>query len=286
MSITTAPTPQLKQPAPNDVTLGAHRQPSTSEVAPTPPAAQTDDEKLSPKYLALARREKMLLKRDQELKERETKLASKEAEYQTSYVPKAKLKERAMTDPLGVLSDLEVTPDQFTQALLNQRPEDVVYQKLMSRIELLESKLSETATNAETQKKQEYEQAVNQIRRDVKLSIDGSEEFETIKAMGAEEAVVRLIEETFKTQKIVLDIREACEEVESHLVDEAMKMTSLKKVQSRLNPSPEAAPQQPSPKQQPQQIKTLTNAGTAAPSKPLTNKERREKAILAFQGKL
>lgn len=265
-------------------------QPRQPDIGGTPEVTEAPKEDLlSPKYAELARKEKALVRkfqaREQEFKAREEALKAKEAEYQTSYVPKKSLTERFQKDPLGLAGEYGVGYDQIVQAALNQP--DPVNQKLIARIEELEGRLNQGVTNQEKQQKDAYDQAVNQIRNDTKLLVDGNESFETIKETNSVDAVVELIEETFKQEGILLTVEDAAKQVEDYLVEEAFKMAQLKKVKLRLSPplSEETAlkPQPEIPQKQP--MKTLTNAVSAS-SKPLNANDRRQRAILAFQGKL
>ncbi len=80
-------------------------------------------------------------------------------------------------------------------------------------------------------------------------------------------------------------MEEAAKEIETYLLDEAMKLAGLNKVKQRLKPAaPQAATEKPpgEPASKQSQAKpTLTNAMSA--TRPLTPKER---AMLAFRGEL
>jgi hypothetical protein len=83
-----------------------------------------------------------------------------------------------------------------------------------------------------------------------------------------------------------LDIEDAARQVEEHLVEEAYKLAQLSKVQSRFKPAaPDSAK---APTQQQQGLKTLTNSVTQdqPTNTRLTDKQRRERAVAAFMGKL
>lgn len=277
----------------NDVTGGA-RQVDTGETPPAAAATATPEKKedfLSPKFAALARQEKQIRAGVQKLKaDREAFEAEKSARL-NGYIPKDKLK----SDPLAAFTDAGTSYDEIAQALLNspQGQVDPTMRAAQAKIAELESKL-----NAFTQKQEEtqttaYKQALDTIRHKVSGLISSNPEFETIKALDQTEAVVALIEETFKSDGYVMSEEDAAREVEEHLVEEAIRMAGLEKVKKKLAPPPaEVAPQaaQPAlekqPSQQQQQIRTLSNAVNSTTPMRLTEKQRRERAILAAQGKL
>ena len=266
MSVTpTAPTPN----APGQTNINE---------APAPAATpETKPELISPKFAALARKEKELRRAVEAQRAREEQLKSKESEYQTNYVPKSRLLE----DPLSALSELGITYDQIVQMALKPQ-KDPTIAALEKEIQALKKTSEDNTTSMQAQQAAQYEQALNQIRNDTKQLVSANAEFETIKSQGAEEAVVKLIEETFKADGFVMSIDDAAKAVEDYLVEEGLKYAQLSKVQARLKPKVEEQP----PQQGTQPIKTLTNAATAAPSTPLSAKDRRQRAILAFKGQL
>lgn len=285
-----------KQPTTNDVTGSAPRQENTPETPPPAPAATKTEEKkddfLSPKFAALARQEKQIRAERQRLKdEREAFEREKEARL-NGYIPKDKFK----ADPFSALQEAGTSYDELTQAFLNspQGQVDPTVRALQSELAQVRSELSQFKQKQDESQSTAYKQAIETVRRNVTGLVEKSSDFETIKALGQEEAVVALIEETFKAEGYVMTEEEAAREVEEHLLEEAIRMASLEKVKKKLAPAPvESAPtsqaEQPSAEKQPiqqQQIKTLSNAVQATAPRGLTERERRERAILAAQGKL
>lgn len=254
--------------------------PATTEV--TPEVKTETESPLSPKFAALARKERALRAEAQKLKAREEAMKAQEADYSSKYIPK----DRLTKDPLGVLTEQGLTMDQITNMLLNQPgPQDQAVSRLEAKIQELEAKLQKQVTTQEETQTQNYDRAVNQIRNEAKLLVDSDPAFETIKDTDNVEAIVELIKETYASDNIVLSVQDAAKQIEDYLIEEAMKMASLKKVKEKLTPQ-EVVEAQQSPAQTPQsQLKTLTNA-VSATSKPMSNKDRRERAILAFKGQL
>ncbi len=275
---------------------------TTSGTQPETPEEpkKAAEEPLSSQYAVLARKEKALRakahqqeqaisQRESTLKAREDALKAKESEYQSGYISKDAL----TNDPWSVLADLGITYDQVTQAALNQQQENpyakAQLSKLQEEIKSLKDAQERAAKSQQDQQSQAYQQALEQIRSEAKYLVNQDPAFETIAATNSVNDVVDLIERTFKEEKVLMTVEEACKAVEDYLVDEALKIAKLKKIQSRLSPSvaPSAAPakqsQEPVPpsKQSQQPMKTLTNAvGT---SRQLNARDR---AILAFRGEL
>lgn len=266
----------------------AQRQPSTSESVPVPEVKE-QDKQLSPQYAAIARREKAIRTEAQRLKAERQALDAKKTEYETNYIPKSQISEKLKSNFLGFANEYGLSGDEITAALLNQPgPESQAISKLESKIQELESKLAQTETKQSESQTKAYEQAVNQIRNDVKTLVQSDPAFETVKETDSTEAVVELIKETFdkgwEEKNIpagtILSTEQAAEFIETYLVEEAIKMANLNKVKSKLAPQP-AADQKTNQPQKTQQMTTLTNA--IASSKTMSPKER---AILAFRGQL
>ncbi len=258
------------------------------------------DKALEAQYNQLARRERAIRQKaaqqEAAIKAREAALAAREAEltakgntYNTGYISKDSLK----NNTLVALAEAGLTPDEVVQAALNQQPVDprmeATISKLEAKIKQLEEANENTSKTMTAQQQAAYDAAVNQIRLDAKNLVKTDPAFETIKATNSVNDVVELIEQTYQKDGTLLTVEEAAQMVEDYLIEEAMKLTKINKIRSRLNPPAQAAKpqtqeqtrQSPAPKQTQPAIKTLTNStGT---SRQLSAKER---AILAFRGEL
>lgn len=283
--------------APEEVSaLGqsGHSEAPVAEPLEETPAPAVEQAPLSSQYAQLARKEKAIRAKAQEIRAKEDALRAREDAVKARELPASPpqalaipLKDRwssgDVRERLAVLNELGASYDDVTQAMLNQPSQETT--QLLSVIDELKNEIrgikgdqeSSKKSHAEQQQRQ-YQQAVNQIRTEVKQMVATSQDFETIQATESIGDVVDLIERTFKEDGVLLTPDEACRQVEDYLVEEATKIARLKKIQSRIAASPAKPPESP---KQPQQTKTLTNAITAA--KPLSAKDR---AILAFQGKL
>lgn len=278
--------------------------PEVSDPAETIPALEAPkQEQLSPRYLQLARKEKALREQQRQIAMEKEAMKAKLAEYETSYIPKSKLTEMAKNNPLRALEQMGLTPDEFTQALLQANPQEAAIQKIMERLESIENGQKQTMTQLETQQQEAYKQAVTQIRNDIKLIAESDNRFETIKEADAKgwqatEGAVSLIETIFNEgwpekklpKGTIINNEKALEYVQDWVKEKAYEMAQLKGVKERFSPSPTPTPETPKalehPRSASQAAKTLSNAMNATKTNRLSDKERRERAILAFSGQL
>jgi DNA-binding NarL/FixJ family response regulator len=281
----------------------ADRQINTSEgthseasVAAEPATPKADEKPLSSEYAILARKEKQLRARDQQLRQRELAIkaaedaknaplqAAKPSFDESKYISKDKLQ----NDLFGTLSELGLSYDQITQQAVNApTPEQIQYQQdmkaLREELKALKGEQETVKKTWEEQQTESYKQAVNQIKNEAMTLIKHDPNFETIRETDSVNDVVELIERTFKEDGVLLTVEEASTQVEDYLVEEALKIARIKKIQQRLQPAaakPALAPQKNTVPQQ-QQMKTLTNQVSS--TRKLTSRER---AILAAEGKL
>lgn len=265
----------------------------------TQEAPKKVEDPLTKQYALLARKEKQLrLKFQQqeqelraqreEVRKQQDSIAARDQEYKQGYISRDQLK-RA---PLQVLADAGLSYEELTQQLINQQPSDprteATINKLQSQVDQLQRALEKSNKNYEDNQTQSYNAALNQIERDIKNLVSSDPTFETVKATNSVRDVRDLIERTWKEEGVVLSVEEAAQEVEDYLVDEALKLSRIDKIQKRLaenasKSQPKAPAQQPAaqqPKQQ-QPMRTLTNATSS--TRPMTARER---AIAAMEGKL
>lgn len=253
-----------------------------------PPAAKEDP--LSTQYANLARKEKALRAkalemraREDAFKAREDAYKAKDTEYQEKFIPK----DRLTQDTVNVLAEAGITGEALTNLVLqmagpDQSMNSPAFKQLRAEIQALKDEQANTRKSYDDSQTAAYKQALRQIKTDTQQLVMSDPEFETIKETNSVDDVVELIERTFKQEGILLSIDDAAKAVEDHLMEEAMKLTKIKKIQKRLQPSAAAPVQQSGQSQkQPQtvQMKTLTNA--ISTSGKLSNRDR---AILAFKG--
>lgn len=266
---------KLGQPGTNDGAQG-----SAPAVATPDPL----DEKLSPKFAALAKRERMLRERVREFEEREKKLKDSEDARSSSMITKDRLKQ----SPMEVLLENGVTYEQLTNEILNQgNRADPVFIKLQQELKEIKEAQAQTSSKFEDTQKQQYDQAVNQISREVKLLTDSDPRFKSIKAMGMQEAVVEYIKDKFESDGYLMSEEEAAVAVEKHLYDEFDRIR-LQLVPPEPTPEPEAppAPQRQQPQVTMQTLSNTAAQATASRGGRMSERERVERAKLAFRGQL
>ena len=264
---------------------------NTESSAPTPEAeTKVSSEPLSSQYATLARKEKALRLQQQQMKARELALKAQEDALkapakpsfdESKYVPR----DRLTQDPFTVLNELGLTYDQLTEMALNApKPEQMAIMNemkaLKSEIAALKGEQEKSSKSFEEKEKLQYTQAMNQIRNEVNHLVSVDPQFETIQATGSVGDVVELIERTFNEDGVLMSVEDAASQVEDYLVEAAMKLSRIKKIQQRLAPKAAPAQKNTTQSQQPQ-LKTLTNSVSS--SRQLSAKER---ALLAFEGKL
>ncbi len=302
------PVPNPSNVSPEDVHKASAQVPETKDVLDSTEVTETpvetkeakpeQDPALKRQFEQLARQERILRSKAQQqakdiqareaaLNAREAAIAAKDAEYRDNYISKARFKQ----DRLGALAETGVTYDEITQDLLNQVPTDprinATISRLEAKIQELEGKTQAQETTWKQQQEDSYKSAVRQIETDAKSLVKSDPEaFEAVsKTPGAVREAVRLIEEVWKRDGVLLSTEEALQEVENELVDRTYKSAStINKVNKRLAES-STKTQQAQKTAQPQQtqspMKTLTNS--AASTRQLSAKER---AMLAFKGEL
>jgi len=254
------------------------------------------DPQLSKQFAQLARQEKALRakaqQQEQQFKLREAELRAKEAELQTQSgrIPQGYISiDDLKNNTLGTLDKygIPVNYDEVTQRALN--PVDPRTEALIARQEAriaqLEAKLEDTSKAQIESQQQAYQAAVKQIRTDVKNLVQMDPAFETVKAAKAVDDVVELITETYNKDGILLSVEDAAQQVEDYLVEEALKLTRIGKIKSKLEQSSaqrlQADKKTQATQEQKPQMKTLTNATSS------TRKlSARERAMLAFKGEL
>lgn len=249
-----------------------------------PQQEQKKDERLSSNFAALAKQTKALRAAQEKFKkEREDWQSSRKAE-EEKYTSKDFIsRERLLKEPTNVLQELGISQDQFANmALALPNEQQAAFNKLLARIDELEGRYKGVEEQFTQRDKQYYDQAVNQIKNEVKILVDSDAEYELIKETGSIDDVVKRIEETFEKQGIMLSVDEAAKQIEKELIEDAIKIAGLKKVKEKLSP---AQIQQQQTNQQQQPIRTLTQDLSASASKPtLSAKIRRDRAIMRAQG--
>lgn len=262
---------------------------ATAEATPTPEVEKTP---LSDKYAALARRERQIRNEANKLKaEREAFLAEKAKVSTPSFDESKYIAVDALEqDLLGTLSQRGYSYDKIVEQALSQQTQDpatkAALQRLEAQIRAQDEANRKLQASLEEQQTNQRKQAVSQIRAETSSLVKSDPNYETIRETNSIDDVVELIEKTFDQDGILLSVEEAAQAVEDHLLEEAMKLTKIGKIQQRLKANAQANAAKATPPvqttQQPStQSKTLTNnMGTTR------QLSARERAILAAKGEL
>ena len=219
---------------------------------------------LSPQLAALAKQKRALQVKERELADREKALSSKPE--QSGWISPDLLK----SEPLRVLLDNGVTYDQLTEHILASQGNQEI-NSLKAEIEALKKGVDDKFNEQVSQQEQ---QVLNEMTREAQNLAQRDPAFEMVKETGSVPDVMDLIKRTYRETGEVMDVQEAMQLVEDYLVNEGLRIASIKKVQSRL------APSQPTQKPQ-RQMTTLTNRDNAR-----VMQSRKARAIAAFQGSL
>ena len=266
----------------------------------TKPPVETPE---SRRFAQLARQEKAIRQRAQEMKAQEQALQQRQAELearensykqqpppdQTKYVSRDTFK----LDPIAALAELGLSYEEITNAYINHTPQDprvaATIAELKAELQAIKAANEEVKQKSVEHQTQQYQAAIKQLKTDTKALVDSDPNFETIKSTRSHDDVVDLIEQTYRKDGVLLSVEEAAQQVEDYLVEEALQLTKINKIKAKIaqNSAPKEQPQTAknpaatadNPKQP--QMKTLTN--NTASSRQLSAKER---AILAFKGQL
>lgn len=254
---------------------------ATEPISEPAPAAQVD-----PRDAIYAKKEQQFRKMQQQFNAERDALKAKMAEYETGYVPKERLKSATWE----VLNENGVDYNKLTEEMLNQpNMNDPATRAMMNKLRALEEKQSAAERQQQEATQRQYAEALNAIKNEAQLLIDSDAAYETVKAEGMADAVVELIEATWKDTGTLLDTSAAAQQVEDYLIEQGTKFANYKKVQAKLVPKAAevTAVEKPVSKTQTPQIKTLTNnMPSQAVNSRKGEKERIARAMAAFKGEL
>lgn len=253
-----------------------------SKPAPTEgqsPITETKTEAipLDPQHEALAKKESALRARERDYQAKEAALDArvKAAVDEALGQYRAKLK----SNTLDVLNDdVGLTYDQLVEQAVNQP--DPTTRAINQKLESIEKKQSKFEEDSQNAAKAQRDAAIKQLKYDASELVESDPEFETIKGANAVDDVVDEIVRYFDETGHVMTVEQAARKIENELLEDAVRIASLKKVQARLKPelTPEMVSQ--SKPQDMKQATTLTN--TMSSSKPMSARER---AIAVMEGR-
>jgi len=266
-------------------TTAPDRQSSPNERTQAAPAA-TEAPAVDPQVAVARQAQAEMARREQRIRQDSRRLQAERQRYQVieaENVQHRAREARFTSDPMNAYGEYGITGDQLTHSILNQPSnEELRHRKVEAELKAVKDQMEASQTAS-------YDQAKRQIRKEASQLVFADKAFETTKAMGATEAIVELIEQTFLAPEedgggYLMPVEEAAREVEEYLIGEALKVASLGKIRARLSPaqSQHATAQS----QQASRQTTLSNRQPPSSAKISTDRDRRERAMLAFQGKL
>lgn len=235
---------------------------------------QSDD--FSKKFAALSRKEKALRDRESEWQNKFQELEARLKEYETAQAapeeptkPELPLEYRLKKDPLGTLDELGLSYDKLTQLVVNDGKlpvedqlnllQEDISTKFMSKIEELETKLAE---KEKMEAEAKMSEAVNGFKSEINTFIESnSEDYELVNASSQQDLIYEVIEAHYEETGKIMDIKEAADAVEEHLLEEATKIAKLNKL-SKILPKDESL----EPEMKVQSPPTLSNAHAATSS--------------------
>lgn len=239
----------------------------TPESETEEPGRSVETATLSPAAAALARKEQRFRQQQQELKAQQTALEAERAEIAELRAMKQGIAQK----DYSVLEKI-VPYDDYTNFLIER---DAGASPEQQRVAKLEADMEAFKKAQQDDVSKRFDAAVSERRNAVTQLVQASPEFSAIKELGAEEAVLQHILDTWENDSVDLTVEQAAKEVEELLLEKAKRWTSLSKLKPE-QPATTTVEKTQLPPLKPT-VKTLTNnmAATGEPQK---------RPVKSFQG--
>ncbi len=221
-------------------------------VAPAPidPAAA--------KFAALSRQEKLLRQQARDNAAEKAQLAKDRAALETDIRGKMIDPEAFKKNPYKVMKEHGLTLEQIAEIALNDgnpTAESLLTEsekRMQARIDAMDAKLK---AKEDAEAEQQRDQAVQNFMTALTETVNGSTEYELIKANDAVDLVYEVINADFENKLaahleehdeepdaetrrgFIMSNKDACDKVELHLLDEAKKHVKLPKIQGLFAPA-------------------------------------------------
>lgn len=250
-------------------------------VKPTEPAQPTPEQKaqadqFASKFAALSRKDKQLREREKQIEKRLADLEARSKQEQEEVSKYKSIPERLKKEPLNVLKEYGLTMQELTDMMLNDgkpTPEMMLSEaekRMQAKLDELDKKLKE---KEELETSTKHQQAIDNFKSEISSFItENNNDYELIAANDAADLVYEVIEAHFNDTAdedgqngTIMDVKEACNLVEQHFLNEAKRHLKLGKVKGLLGPKTE-----PTPKDR-QSSPTLSNTDSVK----VPNKEAR-----------
>lgn len=256
------------------------------------------EESSSSKFAALAKKEKALVRQQNEIKAKEITFTEREA---AIAVREAKIKESEALWETDVLKALEMkgyTYQKLTDMILSGKvapdkaPEDPIQvardietklrKEFADRETAKETAAQKAAEDAKAKQEEELASAYESYRAEVaSFTKEFEAEYELINMYGQQELVIDTVKQYYEANKRVLSTKEASDMVEKYLYDEAQKALNSKKFAKKTSDVEKPKAETTATKVV-SQTKTLSNNLTPTMSSALpaaTDAERMKRAL-------
>ncbi len=193
--------------------------------------------------------------------------------------------EMSSQNKLEALAKTGITYDELTQQIINNGqvpPAQIAELKAQETVrrEIEAFKREQAALSAQQQKAQ-YDQGIKQLESEVRFLVDKEDKYPLVKEAEAYQDIVKWIESEFHRTGRLIPVEDAIARWESEALEGLQELAKLEKIRDKFTPQETPKPITPP------QLNTLSQRATAPiPSpRPMTEAERRQKAIDAFYGR-
>jgi hypothetical protein len=204
------------------------RQPLITETA-----SETTEEAvtLSPKISAIARKEAAQRQREVALRRREEQFAEKikKAERFDQLQAKFQAKDYSAAEEMGM------THEEYTNYLIEKQNSSDPKEERYLRVE---KQLQDLKKQQEELEVREYQANQSLWKSEISKVISEKEEFSSIKELKAEDAVLRLINDSFDEDGTEYTVEQAAKLVEQALLERAELFSSISKIRSKSSEAP------------------------------------------------
>lgn len=258
------------QPVTQEKTNGVQKEEKKEVVKDVKPIEAKPEEPLkkeeiqtSTRLASLAKREKEIVKREKEAKKLLEQASGIQKDWDVYKKSPKKILELLGTDFEGFsklfLDEMEPGKGKTAEDLVKE-----VAQKV-------DQKFSELDEKEQKKQQEEYDRGIELFKKDLKKTIETSEQFELIKENDAFDTVFEVIQnyyqETYDEETgegKYLSVEDAAAQVESYLEEQVEKLLKTKKLQAKFQPKPEEVKEEK--KEEKKESKTLSNKATASSS--------------------
>lgn len=247
-------------------------------VPPVSPAAAPEgksNERVSSKFAALTRKEKMAVQKLQQATAKEQAVNAREEALRQREARMQEFESVRTQSPIKALEMLGYNYNELSQAMLNDGNVTPEMQIGSVRADIEAFKKQQEQKEADAQKREEEASLAeqNEVIENFKGEIqdfiaENKANYPLIELYKQDKLVFASIDEHYNTTGKVASIQEACDHVEKYLEAEVEKAMGVEKIRAKVQPQPKVETKQ-DPWGYPRQQKTLNNQmSPSAPTKP------------------